>query len=240
MRLQKVGGEGTKGGKRSDVTGFSRKSRQRMIHFLASIDEEATGAQRYFVTLTYPGQFPACSKVWKADLDTFCKRLQRLEGYEAHVWKLEPQKRGAPHFHLMVFMASELERQWVAQSWFEAVGSGRPEHYLAGTQCDRIECWNGVMYYTSKYLAKVEKVPDALVGIWSRPGRWWGKGGRFQINATTDVITLRQFWALRRVMVRWVSHQTKHKRHAWGVCGASALMESSTQDRLREWTLNFT
>lgn len=239
LRLSRTGGEGHEGGRRSQIGGFSRKSRQRMVHFLASIDEQATGEHRYFITLTYPGQFPACARTWKANLDLFAKRLQRLDGYQAHVWKLEPQQRGAPHYHLLLFMSAEVDRRWVAQAWFEAVGSGRVEHLMAGTQCDGLKCWNGVMYYTSKYLAKVATVPPLLSGLWSRPGRWWGKGGTFAINASTEALTPHQFYALRRVMVRWVSRQMGCKRHAWGRNGATALMESSTQERLKRWAVDF-
>jgi hypothetical protein len=42
------------------------------------------------------------------------------------IWKLEPQKRGAPHFHLLVWGIAFLHYQRLARRWFEIVGSNDP------------------------------------------------------------------------------------------------------------------
>jgi hypothetical protein len=112
----------------------------------------------------------------------------------AGVWKLEPQKRGAPHFHLLVWGMLDVNyhlayfdgttglvpaeiarlvrvqeiREWVSQAWYEVVGSGDEKHLRAGTRVEDVRSLNGVSAYLKKYLGK--EVPPE----WENAGRWWG------------------------------------------------------------------
>jgi hypothetical protein len=97
------------------------------------------------------------------------------------VWKLEPQRRGAPHFHLLLFGLEEgLSKDWLSRSWYEVVGSGDERHLRAGTRVEGIRSWRGVMSYAAKYLGKLESLPkDWLGGV----GRWWGVHNRGAMRA---------------------------------------------------------
>ena len=65
----------------------------------------------YFITLTYQQQDQAADAS-KRDLEKFLKRFERKYGPTWLLWKLEPQKRGTPHYHLLVhLMGRELEEQ---------------------------------------------------------------------------------------------------------------------------------
>lgn len=91
------------GGVRGEVKGFSKAARRRLIRKIGSIDRNAVPQMPIFLTLTYPRDWPSDPKQWKKHLDTWVKRLKRKHSKVCAIWKLEPQKRGAPHYHLIVF-----------------------------------------------------------------------------------------------------------------------------------------
>jgi hypothetical protein len=140
-----------------------------------------------FATLTYPKLWPESAKAWKRHLDSFLKRVGRKFPEIAGFWKLEFQKRGAPHFHLMMFGAPRQDeeprafydlREWVAQNWFEVVGSGQDSHRYAGTQLDEVYSSQGAIAYTAKYMAK-DQLPEAVRD--THNGRWWGAFNRAKL-----------------------------------------------------------
>ena len=91
------------------ITGWSRKSRARMVATLAELDLaplllslEAPA----MVTLTYPGRWEPLAPngaTAKKHLLAFFKRYERAWGTRwKGIWKMEFQRRGAPHFHLLM------------------------------------------------------------------------------------------------------------------------------------------
>lgn len=161
-------------GKRSEITKFSKGSRRRLLYKLNEVTQKSLPV---FVTLTYPAVFPQNSKTWKRDLDTFWKRLARKFPTAGCFWKLEPQKRLAPHYHLMIWGVDYVDLlRWVSQAWFEVVGSGDNRHLLAGTRVEKVRSWRGVMSYASKYLGK-----ECDTSGWDSPGRFWGTLGKNNI-----------------------------------------------------------
>jgi hypothetical protein len=126
-----------------------------------------------FITLTCPRHWPAEPETWKKHLDLFGQWIRYHHPTSSIIWKLEPQERGAPHFHLMAFDIPFLPAQEVGQRWFEIVGSGDPAHRSAGTETRRVNSINGVMRYASKnYMGK----ECGAFGI--NVGRFWGVIGR--------------------------------------------------------------
>lgn len=93
----------------AQIEGWSARSRSRMIHRLAELDYSplvADGALPAMITLTYPGDWltvaPTGASV-KKHLDQLRKRFERAWGSKlACVWKLEFQRRGAPHVHMLM------------------------------------------------------------------------------------------------------------------------------------------
>ncbi|MFJ9448653.1 hypothetical protein ACIRRH_43740 [Kitasatospora sp. NPDC101235] len=106
-----------------EVFEWSRKSRARMILRMAELDWaplfEIPGRIPAMVTLTYPGEWESVAgdgKEVKRHLVTFLKRYERAWGGRiVGVWKLEFQRRGAPHFHILMVpphgSAGALERE---------------------------------------------------------------------------------------------------------------------------------
>jgi hypothetical protein len=89
------------------ITGWSPRSRARMIRRLAEIDwSPMLGVDLLpaMVTFTYSGKWEvvaATGEAVKKHLLLFYKRFARAWGYEwMGLWKLEFQWRGAPHIHL--------------------------------------------------------------------------------------------------------------------------------------------
>lgn len=154
------------------VATFSAPSRRRLLRLVASVN----GAARpVFLTLTYGREWPRQPALWKVHLDRFLKRLTR-DGFSGF-WKLEPQKRGAPHFHLLVY-GGRVPKGWLARAWAECSEDESPDHLKAGTRVESILSSNGAMYYTAKYMGKgVEPKGDE----WARAGRWWGVFNRAKV-----------------------------------------------------------
>lgn len=187
--------------KRGEITGFSHASRRRLIRELQSIDRTRAAPVRAFVTLTYPRFFPACSREWKRHLDMFRKRLLREFDVQVAYAKLEPQKRGAPHWHLMIFLDREIPIGWLSVAWWECVGSGDRDHLVAGTNVQRMQSWNGVSSYTSKYVAKTingAELPSYWSGI-----KWWTRWGDPPITIDETDVPKHVFIQLRRLMSRY-------------------------------------
>lgn len=90
------------GGTRGPVTVFSKASRLRLLRFLAACQEPP----RAMVTLTYPKDYPSAADS-KEDLRRFGRCLHRAAGglgeATGFLWRLELQRRGAPHFHVLLW-----------------------------------------------------------------------------------------------------------------------------------------
>jgi hypothetical protein len=96
------------GGTKGKVKGFSRVSRRNLLRRLASINRTAFNAFKgrlLSITLTYPAEYPQDPEVCKGHLKAFRKRLERRYGKFAAFWRLGIQRRGAFHFHLLLFVS---------------------------------------------------------------------------------------------------------------------------------------
>lgn len=171
------------GGVRGVVKGFSRGSRKRLMQCIASVRRDAS--LPVFITLTYPNLFPQ-PKQSKTHLKAFLMRVRRAYPEAGIIWKLEPQRRGAPHFHLLVWGVGVKElRGFVPTAWFEIAGGGDELHLLwhegklKNRHCtQKVNSFNGVWAYASKYLGKTFEVAG-----WDSKavGRFWAVVARENI-----------------------------------------------------------
>lgn len=172
------------GGKRGKVKGFSKGSRRRLMQTIARIRQDAELPN--FVTLTYPNSFPQ-PKESKRDLKVFCQRLERAFPAAGYIWKLEPQERGAPHYHMLVWgVSTSTLFEFVPYAWRDIAGQDDPYHlpFHLGLLPDTKPCvslvrsFRGVWAYASKYLGKTFEVAG-----WDEveTGRFWGVAGRENI-----------------------------------------------------------
>ena len=160
------------GGKRGKISGFTSSSRRRLMQTLAKTIKDQ---KPIFITLTYPKEWPSDPKTWKKHLQNFIKRLVYKYPGSSGFWKLEPQYRGAPHYHMLIWGVSYFDLLcFTGLAWFNVVKSGDLKHLQAGTRVEEIRSWKGVRSYASKYLGKkIEGLPG-----WDEVGRFWGIFGR--------------------------------------------------------------
>jgi len=172
---------------RGVIQEFSVASRRRLMQSLAKVRRGGGrgGEMPQFVTLTYPADWSRDYEVWKNDLRKFLQRLQYRFPAFAAFWKLEFQKRGAPHFHMLVWGLPHYGmKDLIAELWYQVVGSGDEKHLRAGTQIANIKSWRGVMAYASKYLGKSQENYGLPVG------RFWGIFNRAGIPWSDKVVYL--------------------------------------------------
>ena len=116
------------GGLRGMAT-FSKNSRRRLLFTMCKMKR---GNVPLFVTLTYPSVFPDPVNdrvVYKKHLEHFFERLERRFPGVAVLWRLQFQKRAAPHFHLFVWGVDYVRLLLcVSKMWYETVGSGDVKH----------------------------------------------------------------------------------------------------------------
>lgn len=218
------------------ITEWSRKSRSAMCRTFAELDYSPlveAGRVPAMVTLTYPGDWaivaPDGASV-KRHMVLWRKRFEREWGEPArYIWKLEFQRRGAPHIHLWMAPPQVPGRSgrrfwnWLSEEWAGIVAHPDPDersrHLLAGTAVDVL---NGLracdpkrlaIYFTKhsspKTLGDKEYqhiVPDSWRKPGHGPGRFWGVHGLQRATATVE-IAQDAYFATRRIMRRWSRSQ---------------------------------
>jgi hypothetical protein len=192
------------GGIRDRVKGFSRASRTNLLRRLASINRSAFRAfkgRMVFVTLTYPKQYPDDPELCKRHLKAFRKRLQREYEPFAAFWRLGIQKRGAWHFHLLLFVGPSLGpvgevRRFISSSWYEVTGKVSEGHLHAGTSVVAVRRWREVTSYVERYMAKPEEFPEGL-----ETGRIWGIWNEelLPVRWETAEVSLKDAFKIRRI-----------------------------------------
>jgi hypothetical protein len=216
------------------VTAWSRKSRARMTRTLSELDYApmfAAGRTPAMITLTYPGDWQTVApsgRAVKRHVRTLMKRWSKVFGHRpAYLWKLEFQRRGAPHLHLFAVPAlgtvsclccgEQLEfRDWLSHAWADIVAhpdlEQRRRHRLAGTGVDYRE---GARMTDPKRLALYFRKHGGAAGgkeyqhlvpmEWRTaergPGRFWGYCGLRVVRCETYV-DLDTYLQLRRTLRR--------------------------------------
>lgn len=172
------------GGQRGGIKGFSHQSRRRLLELISYVKRESE--LPCFVTLTYPNEFPAVDRA-KRDLKVFIQRIIRAFPDSGFIWKLEPQKRGAPHYHMLIWGVHQVDLfSWVVHNWYSIAGNGDYNHFLfhsgslrGSKPCvTRVRSFRGVWSYASKYIGKTFEVAE-WGSQWT--GRFWGIGQRQNI-----------------------------------------------------------
>lgn len=218
------------------ITEWSRKSRSAMCRAFAELDYTPlveSGRVPAMVTLTYPGNWEAVAPDGasvKRHMVLWRKRFQREYSEPArYIWKLEFQRRGAPHIHM--WMAPPLTpgrsgrgfAQWLSETWAQVVdhpdAEQKSRHQLAGTA---IDVRNGLracdpkrlaIYFTkhsSPNLHGGKEYQHIVPELWQRPGhgpgRFWGVYGLKKAIAVVE-LTQDAYLASRRIVRRWSRSQ---------------------------------
>jgi hypothetical protein len=168
--------------KRGAITEFSAKSRRNLVRKLATLK---SSVKCFTMALTLPGNFEHLTR--EGILEAFSK-LERRYSARARfssvpiVWKREIQKRGAVHWHLLIYCPLEgyegaalieevrvwFVRQWNALLCAGATEEAREHHRWFHDRPDNFQPVRDMAGYFAKYMGKDEDASGAL------PGRWWG------------------------------------------------------------------
>lgn len=182
---------------RGRVTEFSERSRSRLRS--AALDLGEYYSPDLLLTLTYSGQWrvvapdgPSCRRHLKALRKRLSRYLASLGVLEwSALWFREFQRRGAPHFHLILWgpglsvLDLRQARRWLTRAWTEIVdhpvASEKAKHRKAGTKLEkyRTDHFGYAVAYATKPHQK--KVPDDFAS----PGRFWGL---WQANVPRPVV----------------------------------------------------
>lgn len=216
LKLTGYGTPGNNNTHRKAISGFTKGSRQRLMRTMSTIDQYKIIGTPLFLTLTYPAVYSLDPLQWKIDLDTFAKRLIRKYPEIVIIWRMEFQKRGAPHYHCMLLNCSKTRNYWMPKdmvpflntAWFESVGSGNADHFAAGINVQPIKSFRHLISYVSKYISKYEEkeidviYPDGV-------GRFWGIINReyMPISPIEVELTIEEFHKLRRISRRFMEHK---------------------------------
>jgi hypothetical protein len=183
---------------------FSPSSRRYLLRELGAINQSRLLYKTLMVTLTYPETWPGSPAEWKKNLLAFVKRVLRRYPGAAGFWRLEPQARGAPHFHLIIFNVRYLPFDWVGAAWADITAGNA----AACSETRRARSYRGVMSYAAKYMAKVGGDAGFTAGpggeVLSEVGRLWGKfnADGLPVDLRTYTLTMDQFYPLRRQIFR--------------------------------------
>lgn len=218
------------------ITEWSRKSRSAMCRTFAELDYSPlmeSGRVPAMVTLTYPGDWEVVAPdgaTVKRHMVLWRKRFQREYGEPArYIWKMEFQRRGAPHIHLWMAPPTSPGRsgrsfsQWLSKAWALVVDHPDPvqkaRHRLAGTAVD---VRNGLkacdpkrlaIYFTkhsSPNLHGDKEYQHIVPELWRQPGRgpgrFWGVYGLKKAIAAVE-LGRDAYLTARRIVRRWSRSQ---------------------------------
>ena len=222
--------------KRGSISYFSRKSRSRLLELVSKIDKSGVDPNTVlFITLTSPsvGWRDVDGETWKKRLNNFNTQLRQKFGTHSNfcgVWRLEFQKRGSPHFHLVTYNVPYIDHQWVSDKWNKICGVGlsfkeRMKHKMAGTQVVLAKDWGSVNDYFSKTMSYVckdenwkhQSNKDKGLLEWMKGfGRHWGVIRKDNLKNLTNIVTgefktKEQYHKVRRVFRKYVQSTRKRK-----------------------------
>jgi hypothetical protein len=190
------------GGAVGEIREWSARSRSRLSEMVGSLDYsewlQKDGALA-MVTLTLPGDWLTVApdgKTFKKLLKRFELRWRRAVGPWVCLWKLEFQRRGAPHWHALMrvpaLVGNKTFEEWLSLTWADCVkhpdAAEYEKHLKAGTGVD----FSGkdfsdprrISLYFLGHSAKTTDgkeyqhiVPEEWQKPGAGPGRFWGYAG---------------------------------------------------------------
>lgn len=143
---------------------FSRKSRKRLLNAMNAWRIPSKGKMR-FITLTYPDKYPMNWQVWKQDLERIRRKILAAYPGAMGIWRLELQKRGAPHYHLILWIPRDIcpsmkrLRKSITDWWAEIAHSDDQYQGKYATNVRAVHSQLHAYRYVAKYAAKPAERP---------------------------------------------------------------------------------
>lgn len=134
---------------RGEITGFSKPSRRRLLELFARMDVKRSTRAK-FLTLTFTEIVTAMEA--KKALRRFTMRMSREYPEWSCVWRFERQRRGAPHFHLLMFNVPFIPQKDLQKTWEECT-----KEPMSIVHIKSVHNRKHAMQYISKYIGKVSE-----------------------------------------------------------------------------------
>lgn len=205
---------------------WSRQSRARLAKRVFELFPAFRKGYNYAVTLTYRQRTPSESK---RDLRCLRMRLARyLQVQEWFaLWKMEFQKRGVVHYHIILNINQEVSlqelRRWISDVWAEITSD--PQLAITGTRVDKvaIERIEQVLVYVIGHaMTKKKDYQNRSNGIaWT--GRWWGTWNKPKEPEVKIQLTFQQSQQLKRQFAKIRPIRKKSARSYWVYCEKDLL-----------------
>lgn len=205
--------------KRNVVTGFSKRSRKRMIELFAMIVD----VPDLFCTLTWSDDVATLDPdKFKRHFEAFRRRLEYHYADLKAVWRIEVETRksgerkGEPlaHYHLLIWLPKgnpELKKSLLNgngnlwREWWHDVTQSKHEWHKKryGLQLEEIKSRRHCYHYVSKYVAKESTEQHAI-------GRRWGRVGQLDTLPVFEMdVTQEQYIQLKRLIASYVKKRKK-------------------------------
>jgi len=168
---------------RSNITHFSKRARFRLFELLSKIENNLEFPP-IFVSLTYHHGHQNDSRSTKSHFHNFLVQLRNYDPGVQFIWRIENQKRGAPHYHLIIFPAKNMRYHnkdsytpTIQRIWHNLADPKSRKHKDYGCKVNTINSYREACIYLSKYIAKVPENEDDII-----EGKHWGNSRNLPIK----------------------------------------------------------
>lgn len=192
---------------RGPIRKLSKKASKRMRDRLLQMRKSEPFL---FVTLTYGAVYPASGDAAKQHLNKLWRSLVRRWPQASTVWVMQFQKRGAPHFHLVVWgIKARALRDWIKEAWPQIATEDWSFVDSAGARVENGRSLKGV----ANYLSRPSEVPEAFLGTEGTLGRLWGQKNKSALPfSPVKLFKLKDEAGLDRLVRRYIKSQSREKR----------------------------
>jgi len=168
---------------RGNIKTFSKRSRFRLFATLAKIDNRLP-RKPLFISLTYHYGHTKKDPKDHSPLHNFLVQLRKFDNNIQFIWRKELQKRGAPHYHLIIFPSLPEDDHpdsgyivHINTLWHQIADPKSRKHFEYGCKVTTIHSYREACIYLSKYIAKVDNDKQIL-----EMGRHWGTSNNLPIK----------------------------------------------------------
>ena len=169
------------GFKRGRISGFSPESAARCRLF--AVSHTVPGAR--LVSLTGTTADPRGPVEWRKIMERFHDRIDRR--LVAAIWRVELQKRKAPHAHMMLWVPSDVEgwAEFLRSTWLQCIGGHDLRGLVRGEADHAVMLQEGVDAGWVSYLAAHSSKHKVTQLGWL--GKQWGVWGQSRFVEIPDV-----------------------------------------------------
>lgn len=199
---------------RGACTSFSKRSRLRLIKTLCKLQSSRLH-QPHFVTLTWHHSWDTSRECIQGSLNQFLTEFRRDWPGSHYLWRLEWQRRGAPHFHLIIWAEKGRDEhdtydlhEWCRETWHRIADPKSGAHHTHGVDCRQVTSWREAYRYVCKYTSKLDNVASP-----EYKGRRWAKDRKLPTEPVITVaLTSDEAWQLKRILRKMIAKRSDRAR----------------------------